>query len=56
MRVLVLPKAGADVPTDLAAVEKTVRDVTKLRGDVEVVDEAVFRQSDKVVDDVRKWN
>lgn len=56
MRVLVLPKAGAAVPADLSALEESVRSVTKLRGNVEVVEEAVFCQSDKVIEDVRKWD
>ncbi|WP_194726082.1 phenylacetate--CoA ligase family protein [Noviherbaspirillum malthae] len=56
MRVLVLPKAGAAVPADLSTLEESVRGVTKLRGNVEVVEEAIFRQSDKVIEDVRKWD
>lgn len=56
MRVLALPKAGAAVPADLSAMEKSVRDITKLRGNVEVTDEAAFRQSDKVIEDLRKWD
>lgn len=56
MRVLVLPKAGAAVPDDLYALEESVRSVTKLRGNVEVVEKAIFRQSDKVIEDVRKWD
>lgn len=56
MRILVLPKSGAPVPSDLSSVEKTVREVTKLRGDVELADQAAFRQSDKIVEDVRKWD
>ena len=56
MGVLVLPKAGAGAPADLSPVEKTVREVTKLRGDVKLVDAATFRASDKLIEDLRRWD
>lgn len=56
MAVLVLPRPGARVPQDVAGVEKTVREVTKLRGDVSIVDPAAFRASDKLIEDLRRWD
>lgn len=56
MGVLVLPRTGARVPADLGPLERTVREVTKLRGDIEIVDEARFRSSDKVIQDLRHWD
>jgi phenylacetate-CoA ligase len=56
MRILVLPKSGLAAPANLKAVEDTVRAVTRLRGDVELVNQTTFRLCDKTVEDIRTWN
>ncbi len=33
-----------------------MREVTQLRGEVQIVDEAMFRMCDKLIEDLRRWN
>ena len=46
----------ARAPADLSQVEKTVREVAKLRGGIEIVDEARLRSSDRLIEDPRRWD
>jgi phenylacetate-CoA ligase len=54
MTLHVEARAGADVPAD--ALVATIRDVTKLRGEVAVRERGALANDGKVIDDVRKYD
>ncbi len=54
LRILLLPKAGVAPPADLSPVSATVREVCKLRGELEIVDAVAFRVSGTLIEDARK--
>ncbi len=54
MTLHVAPRAGATVAAE--AVAATIRDVTKLRGEVAIADAATLPNDGKVIDDRRKFD
>jgi phenylacetate-CoA ligase len=54
--VLVHPTADGAARADVAAVEATVRAVTKLRGTIRLVEAEAFNASDAIIDDKRSWD